>query len=227
MKQSFLTLATAVAIAANASAQLGLGGGLHYTHLPEWQALIETARGIRAAPPAQGNYVALNYWFRLPAARIEFTPGIRLAHQQFELDPEITPPLTVFQAALEWPLLFYPLDLHSDCDCPTFSKQGSAWRKGLFVAVVPSLAWQRYAPPQETHLPNGTQIVPALALRTGLDLGITDAWTLSLQGGVFVSQPWTWDPFSDLLQQTPPSPEARSSARGWEAGLVWRYRWKR
>ncbi len=225
MKQAFLALATSTMVATMASAQLGLGGGLRYTHPTEWQALLEAARGISAAAPARGSYATLSYWFRLRSVRVEFAPGLRLAQQQFGLDPEADLSLDILQAAVEWPVQVYPFDLNSDCDCPTFSKQGSAWQKGLFVAVVPSLAWQRYAPPQEMPLPKGTQLVVALALRAGLDVGITNAWTLTLQASAFATQPWVWEPFADLLPQTPPS-QTPSSAKGWEAGLVWRYRWK-
>ncbi len=209
-----------------AHAQLGLEGGTMQTRLTDWATFADQAEGVPFARAAGGQYLTLSYWFRLRAIRIEFSPGLRLSQQIFRLSPNEARTLDIRAVAVEWPVLVYPFDLGSDCHCPTFSKQGPALEKGFFLALVPVGQWQQYRPPEGFHLPKGEQILPALALRAGLDIGLSDAWTLTLQGGLYFARAWEWTDFPALFPDQPDGP-ARTDARGWNAGLVLRYRWKR
>ncbi len=209
-----------------ARAQLGLEAGMLQTQTEEWMTFADEMAGVPFARAASGRYFTLSYRFRLRPVRIEFSPGIRFSNQVFRLSPNETRPLATRAMAVEWPVLVYPFDLGSDCDCPTFSKQGPTLEKGLFLAIVPIGQWQQYRPPEGARLPKGEQILPALALRAGLDIGLSDAWTLTLQGGVCWFDTWRWDNFALLFPDQPDAP-ARTEARGLDAGLVLRYRWKR
>jgi hypothetical protein len=74
----------------------------------------------------------LNAWFRLKKKRIEFEPGLSYGHNHkgsgsFKIKAR--------QIDLTFTTLIYPFDINSDCNCPTFSKQGDAFSKGFFVLL--------------------------------------------------------------------------------------------
>lgn len=220
---SFVLLALALT---QSRAQLGLEAGMLQTQLDEWAAVTDEAASTSFAEAAAGRFLTLSYWFRLRPVRIEFSPGIRFAHQVFWLSPNEARPLAIRSVSAEGPVLVYPFDLGSDCDCPTFSKQGPALEKGLFLALVPAWQWQQYLPSEEDTASKGSQMLPSLAVRLGLDIGLSDAWTVTFQGGLHLDRAWEWAGFPALFPDHPDAP-ARTTARGWHAGMVIRYRWKR
>ncbi len=226
MNKYVLSLALLFAAFAKTAAQAGLEAGLMQTRLAEWATFADEAAGTPFAGPAAGRYLTVSYWFRLRPVRIEFSPGIQWSRQQFRLSPNDEAELAIQSAGVEWPIMVYPFDLGSDCDCPTFSKQGPALEKGLFLALVPAWHWQQYLPPDGSGLPKGSQMLPSLAVRAGLDIGLSDAWTLTLQGGLRMSRAWAWDDFPALFPDQPEAPTT-TRADGWQAGVVMRYRWRR
>ena len=76
--------------------------------------------------------VTLDYWFRLRDQRIEFYPYI--SYQQASTDLQFANvDLGLRQIGGGINAHLYVLDLIGDCDCPTFSKQGTFFKKGFFL----------------------------------------------------------------------------------------------
>lgn len=130
----------------------------------------------------------LNYWFRLKNKRVEFLPEvfyasafndetITFAPQSFESNQR-----TAYGLNLHTQI--YPLDFEGDCNCPTFSKQGSFVEKGFHWIISPGIAYQNLeanisegASPSETFTTSGVNFRMGMGL--GLDIGLRDIVTIS------------------------------------------------
>ena len=75
----------------------------------------------------------------------------------------------------------YLFDLESDCNCPTFSKDGNIVTKGLFLNLAPGIAMnsfkQTLGNEAESVSTNSTQFIGRVGF--GFDLGITELLTVS------------------------------------------------
>jgi hypothetical protein len=118
--------------------------------------------------------VALHYWFRLPKQRIEFQPTLYAAFGMGDLDYQ--------EYGLQFKTNLYLFDLVTDCDCPTFGKQGPRLDKGFFLQLAPGVAAHDYS------LYDGTvsdQTINAnLAVALGLDFGLSNLLTLTPIAGL-------------------------------------------
>ena len=128
-----------------------------------------------------GPYGMLEYGFRLKQKRVEFHPGIG-----YRLAPGAENPEGRLNAFLvDFAVAVYPFDFGGDCNCPTFSKDGETFKKGFFLAITPGLALQQFK--RTANLPGipepatstDDQLSGTLGLSAGLDLGLSDRWTLT------------------------------------------------
>jgi hypothetical protein len=85
-----------------------------------------------------GIQASLEYGFRLKEKRVEFHPGLGY---RFSLGkPNFEGSMHSFD--LDFNTAIYPFDFGGDCDCPTWSKEGSLIKKGFFIEVSPGIAYQ-------------------------------------------------------------------------------------
>lgn len=127
----------------------------------------------------------IDYWFRLKNVRVEFLPGLSFASNQ--LTPEAGPfqsrELAVRQYNAFFQTRIYPFDFYGDCDCPTFSKQGPALARGLFINAGPIVSSQQFRIPDEGGSDYRVTRAGILA-GLGFDIGLSDLLTLSPQAGI-------------------------------------------
>lgn len=163
-----------------ASGQFGIRTAYARQTLPNWSE----AMGNNDRPFGQGLEAGVFYWLRLKRNRIEFLPEFtyfRSAdYQQGNWNNG-----RFSMAMLGIHSRIYALDMEGDCDCPTFSRQGPSFNKGLFFQL--SAGGGRYfasADKTEVSLP----VVQAFdaagwafraGLGIGLDIGINDLITCS------------------------------------------------
>ncbi len=164
-----------VATLGSARGQVGLTSFFtanDYRHSPE----IANLEGLDTQT---GGELALNYWFRLPKRRIEFQPTVyytsgsgRNASNEF---------------GFQFKTNVYPFDLGTDCDCPTFGKQGPQLQKGFFFQLAPGVASHKM------FLMQARKTTFSLGGGVGIDFGLSNLVTLTPIASVRYLTGNVWD----------------------------------
>lgn len=154
------------------SAQVGLSAFVNFN-----DATLSEANGPYVEHPADygsATELAINYWFRLPKQRIEFQPtAYYVRHQDADRLQEY---------GLQLKTNIYVFDLATDCDCPTFGKQGPQLDKGFFVQVAPGVARHRVETPD--GLNRGATTTASLGAGVGIDFGLSNLLTITPLAGL-------------------------------------------
>jgi hypothetical protein len=182
MRNLSLCLFLILGVTGSAFAQFGISA--HYTHTdfaadydPQYQN-----REWNTDRPTAGYRVALDYWFRLKKPRIEFLPTFSFTQGSgFELLDNGT---SLGQLSYQhWSFFLntniYLFDLAGDCGCPTFSKEGPALQKGLFLQIGPGFTRERsrFEEPLTTTTSNSSHWGVQAGL--GLDIGLNELVTIT------------------------------------------------
>ena len=99
----------------------------------------------------------------------------------------------------------YPFDLNSDCNCPTFSKQGNTLAKSFFLEIAPGLQWSKLNvitrnENNDTQTRSSTDALSfRLAAGAGFDIGISDLLTVTPWVQGFWSPGVDWNGLNDGL----------------------------
>lgn len=159
------------------SAQFGLNAGYRSNQAPEWILESVPDGNIQFDLLASGYSFGIDYWFRLKNVRVEFTPELNYALYNQTLNEDLGLKAQTFNFFFHSNIYF--LDFNNDCDCPTFSKDGNSFSKGLFLRVSPgvSLFQNELSIPESTSSENA--IAFSVALGLGVDIGISDFLTIS------------------------------------------------
>ena len=165
-------------VAGSAAAQFGINAGYRFNNAPGWQAVYQLAEeSVLTNHWAAG----IDYWFRLKDYRVEFLPELNFAasRNSFFAAEGASHEANLNAYSLFFNTNFYVFDFMGDCDCPTFSKQGSFGKKGFFLQLSPGLSFLQ----QSVERPDATFRSRAVALSlgagVGFDFGITDLITFS------------------------------------------------
>lgn len=139
----------------------------------------------------QGFQAGLEYYFRLKSNRVEFHPMLSY-RRSFEKD------LTLgYYSSIDFDFntSIYLFDFEGDCNCPTFSKQGTLVKKGFFFELQPGFGYQTIFV-TESDGGKSSNMVLKLGLAAGLDIGLSDQYTLT----PFVSATRTFSGEWDVLK---------------------------
>ena len=120
-------------------------------------------------PYNNGYEVAVNYWFRLPKKRVEFLPTLYYASGGDNLNAS--------ELGFQFKTNFYLFDFGTDCDCPTFGKQGPQLQKGFFLQLSPGIAI--YHQELAAGMVESNNIAVTLGGALGVDIGVTNLLTLT------------------------------------------------
>ena len=136
-----------------------------------------------------GIQASLEYGFRLKQKRVEFHPGLGYRFTFFKEGNYFREDALhgYFNSIdLDLNTSVYPFDYAGDCHCPTFSKDGNLIKKGFFFEISPGLAYQTlhrefyFSDPQAAEVPIvSSNLVWKLSIGGGLDIGITETFTLT------------------------------------------------
>ncbi len=169
-----------VFIASQCFCQLGLSGG-YKTFYPDGWNIMGADLQAGAPYPLAGWQVGADYWFRLKKRRIEFAPEISFSRFKNEFERG---KLEHSVFGFHFNTAVYVFDLSSDCNCPTFSKDGNFFSKGFFIEVSPGAILAR----NKLEALNSSdslikfsesEIVFGGSLGAGIDFGFSDLFTVT------------------------------------------------
>lgn len=146
-----------------------------------------------------GVEVAVNYWFRLPKQRVEFSPTVYYARSGVEASDA-----SLSEYGAQMKVNVYPFDFLGDCDCPTFGKQGPQLQKGLFLQVSGGYAFYDLSSDNGFEVASqedGSGLTYGGAI--GLDFGLSNLVTLTPIGGVRFGAA----PYQETVFRTGTNPE--------------------
>ncbi len=165
-------------IASQCAAQLGFNAGYKTFNAPNWEEWVELSLNESPYPNA-GWQVGVDYWFRLKKRRIEFMPEISFSNYKHSFTGG---EMKMKQFGLHFNTAVYIFDLASDCNCPTFSKDGNVLGKGFFLELSPGLTFLSHDFSDNSVLGAyypGKSLGFGGSLGAGLDLGFSDLFTIT------------------------------------------------
>lgn len=127
-----------------------------------------------------GFGLGLDYWFRLKKRRVEFLPEVYYHASASSLNIDDFTGMSLAQWGVNGNVQFYLLDFEEDCDCPTFSKQGSGIDKGFFIHVSPGIGYDQFSMTRNSGKVNensGLRFNVGAGL--GMDIGVSDFLTVT------------------------------------------------
>jgi len=199
---------------------LGLKGqfGLRMNYInssaPNWEKYLEENDYLNPSLFGSSYSVGIDYWFRLAQKRVEFYPSLSyFKSSSLIFNSSFITELGAFEMsnfAFSLNTHFYVFDFKGDCDCPTFSKKGNLIKKGLFLSIHPGLALHE----QGFQYPLGqdeSSLVPNIGFGAGLDIGISDLFTITPMVQYNVSFSDKWENLSNATRQNN-NPELKSSS---------------
>lgn len=208
----------------NLSAQLGLTGSYRLNEAPDWA--YSAANTDDNSPLGNGWSVGVDYWIPLGQTRVDFLPELNVGQSVQTLSILGSEPFEFTQRAYSLFLNtnIYLLDLEGDCDCPTFSKSGDVFQKGFFLQISPGVSYAQRTTKRVseagTIFEEGT-LAYSIGIGAGLDLGLSDIFTLTPMAGFRYYLPSEWDSLDKAFLATglESFPERESSIRQLWAGL--------
>ena len=171
-------------IANSASAQFGLRIKAQQNDYTEWNRIIQGIPGYQGNELFQNTYeVGVDYWLRLKNYRLEFYPELSLALSTSSFASTGTEDLPqsyrLEAGGIGLNTHIYFLDFANDCQCPTFSKQNTFFKKGLFMLV----GVHQYIQNKETTYRDRSvydrDYTTQISAGLGLDIGLNDLLTIS------------------------------------------------
>lgn len=178
------------------------GGNVRY--------IFGTSETLELAHISQdGIQASLEYGFRLKQNRVEFRPGLGY---RFTL-PKPNFEGTMYSFDLDFNTAIYPFDFAGDCDCPTWSKEGTLIKKGFFIEVSPGIAYQTlqrnyilsdYIPIElEPTDISSSNLLWKLGAGVGLDIGISEQITITPMLTVTMLSDAEWEGMSRYAYSGP------------------------
>lgn len=200
------------------SAQVGLTARYQASDPKNW-ILTDVISNSDSDLLGNGFAVGVDYWFRFKNFRLELLPELNYSH--FETLNINNAKLRANWLGFYFNANVYPFDFKGDCDCPTWSKQGDFFSKGFFVQLSPGISYLMHSVQTQGEAQSSNTFAFSLGAGIGLDIGLSDFFTLSPMFGLryFPSAEW------DKLNQVPGSDphlsvsDTQTSILLWQAGL--------
>ena len=178
----YILLTGILFIGLQASAQFGVRLKYNSSDFPNFNKHFNTEFGGNPKVFGSGVEAGVDYWFKLKKRRIEFMPELAFSYASTSLNIQGLDKVSLTGYHFNFHTNIYALDLEDDCNCPTFSKQGASFNKGLFFHFTPGLGYyttkSTFVDQQEYSL-EVKDIVFRAGVGIGLDLGVSDLLTLT------------------------------------------------
>lgn len=168
----FLVLA-----ALEAAGQPGFSLSYRTFESDEWKAFLPS-NGMQNYAAGDGFQASLGYLFPLSQVNLKTGPELSFGHyERLYGEPARSRHETY---SLNWTSVAYPFDIQGKCDCPTFSKPGNTFSKGLFLQFSPGAWYRRSTYSDGAANSDSSQGLTWLAGGgLGLDIGIQENLTFS------------------------------------------------
>jgi hypothetical protein len=162
-------------------AQIGLNVGYNFNDAINWKITNgDNANDVIHDFYGNGLSFGLDYWFRLPNQRVEFTPEINYQSNSsnYFYDPlnfDLNSTMVSFFANTN----FYIFDFKGDCNCPTFSKRGPELQKGFFLRISPGITYFNNKLESEVASYQNQSFTFSIGAGAGIDFGVSDLLTIT------------------------------------------------
>jgi len=164
--------------------QVGFTISRYNQDVPDWETAVfqNTANQDLLK---NGYSIGVDYWLKpLKEYRVELFPELLVSYSKDDLvRNNRNEQFQLASAGFNLNMNFYLLNFHSDCDCPTFSKQESFFEKGFFLQISPGYHYFRgvYEVTDGSELSKNimNEFVPKLGVGIGVDIGVSDLVTVT------------------------------------------------
>ena len=184
------------------NAQFGITIKQNFNSFPSWEESASSALRSDVDLFPLGQEYGFDYWFRLKDKRIEFLPQLAVSTFRTKLvGDNFIDGYILNRAHFNLNTNFYLFDFNSDCDCPTFSKQGNIFTRGFFVQLSPGIVYNRELINYISRDPDHdlkTSVSYKIGAALGFDIGLTDLFTITPMIGINYYPSVNWESF-DLL----------------------------
>ncbi len=172
-----------LSISLNSFAQIGLNAGFATAHTPEWKEFVNSINGTSDVDVLDnGFHVGVDYWFKvLKDYRIEAMPELSYTTMQNRGD-NAEYKFKADKLSLHFNTNIYLFNMESDCNCPTFSKDGPSLQKGFFIRIGPGVSYINHSIGTFTgneEIAANNEVVFDLRLGVGIDFGLSDFLTIT------------------------------------------------
>ncbi len=158
------------------SGQVGASVGFKSFQAEEWLSVINQFGDGSSHTASSGLSVSLDYRIRIKDIRLEFYPELSYSALKNEsAGSNLEYALSAFHLNTN----LYIFDLEGDCDCPTWSKSGNLFQKGFFLQVSPGINYFSVELNGSDDLDKDADLFWDIGFGAGLDLGITEFFTLT------------------------------------------------
>lgn len=201
--QQFKILVISIFLCASYNSQAQFGIRLKYNdaNFNNWENALKSSLNAESRLFSPGYEMGADYWFRLKKRRIEFMPEVAYAFSKTTYENASLDYLQYRAFNFNFHTHLYALDMEGDCDCPTFSKQGSGLNKGLFFHFTPGISLmtaEAVTRPESSFLftENMTEaIVLRAGVGVGMDIGVSDLLTVTPIISYYFQSSVTWEGF--------------------------------
>ncbi len=150
---------------------------------------FRTSSLLKGGSLQEGQEIGIDYWFRLKEKRVEFLPTLsfgtfkgNLTDNMLVTQPSGSVDFRFQTIGFQFKTNIYPFDFGTDCDCPTWGKQGPALHKGFFIQIAPGIVQV-----SASTSPNYYELaaikdqawLPTMSLGAGMDFGVSKFLTVS------------------------------------------------
>lgn len=218
------TLTFVVLLNSIAFTQLGINATYRTHDAQDWQ-YAGAGQPDQSLLPESAFAIGLDYWIPMKAYRIDFAPELNFSRMSNTI--AIGNEAEIIEANLDntWLSFFlntniYFLDLEGDCDCPTFSKSGGTFQKGLFLQISPGVTWMNNQAKTVEKESDSQNLAYSLGAGLGLDVGLSDILTLTPFAGFRYYLPAQWEGLDILRNPEPPiGPTTSDAVRNEESSV--------
>lgn len=175
--------------------------GFRSNNAIDWEI---TDGGTSGTPITGEAYsIGIDYWIPMITYRVDFLPELNYSQLQ-----EVTIDGLSANFNQNWFSFFlntniYLLDLEGDCDCPTFSKSGNFFEKGFFVQASPGISYLSQSIDFGDNQFETESLAYSLGVGIGLDIGISDFFTITPLATYRYHLPVEWEALNELAGEIP------------------------
>ena len=191
-------------------AQFGLNVSYKQIDASGWDNNIEAFTAINGETQTtfdNGLSYGIDYWFRLKKKRIEFMPELNYAgfSETWSNSESTVAEISTNFLSLYANTNIYLFDLGSDCNCPTFDKDGDILKKGFFFQISPGVSYvsNNFSNKVSNNDVGQNTFAPSIGLGVGLDIGVSKFLTITPIVTYRQHFNVNWENMHDLLESNP------------------------
>jgi hypothetical protein len=207
MRKFILIIATAV-FCTSLNAQYGLSLKYQAVNSTYWEELFTDADGEYAT---QLLGASVFYWFRLKEKRVEFLPEFGYHRSIGKSSKSLSS--NQQRVSFLFNIDVYLFDIINDCDCPTFSKQGTAFQRSFFIELSPGVDFQILSLDDvsgQNRTYDASELTFRIGIGAGFDFGISDFLTVTPLISINYGSRPKWQGLVEVLDTSTPVPDNKS-----------------